>query len=86
MITRKYQEGMDYVTYHEGEYWIETDAEGTGRTVMFHTCPMGADCNVLLVEETFNKECSQCGPVKLPDDLWTLYVLLDGRGVYKDVE
>jgi hypothetical protein len=86
MITRKHAEEGGYTTYHEGEYWIEADSEGKGVTVLFHKCTQGSECDILLVDETFIKKCHQCGPVNIPDDLWTLYVLLDGRGVYKDVE
>jgi hypothetical protein len=89
MVTRKSFE-LGYTQYHEGEYWLEIceDPGGyrKGRTVIYHKCPKGSDCNILLVEEVFDKECGQCGPVEIPDDLWTLYVLLDGRGVYKNVE
>jgi hypothetical protein len=85
MITRKASE-FGYTEYHEDGYWIEVSSEAACRTVLYHECTQGIDCNILLVDETFEKECHQCGPVSIPDDLWTLYVLLDGRGVYKDVE
>ena len=88
MITHKVSvEG--YTQYHEENMWIQIQKGYNGnkpRALLYHHCPKGNDSNVLLVEETFERKCHQCGPVEYPDDLWALYVLLDGRGVYRGVE
>ncbi len=70
-----------YIKYSEGEYWFEVQGSYDKEVTMYHTCPQGTDCNVLLLEETQQRKCFQCGPVEIPDDLWTLYVLMNGRGV-----
>lgn len=70
--------------YHDGGMWIHMYDDGV--VILYHTCPEGSEGNVLLVDETYHRKCQRCGPISIPDDLWTLYVLLDGRGVYKDVE
>jgi hypothetical protein len=82
MITQKVSD-KGYVEYHIGEssdYWIEMSLID-GPAVLYHNCASGRDCDILLEEETRTRECYQCGRVDIPDDLWTLYVLLDGRGV-----
>jgi hypothetical protein len=82
------KDAEEYVEYHEDGYWIElpkrrdTPSSARRQPHLYHHCPMGRECNILLEEETRSKECYQCGRVDIPDGLWTLYVLLDGRGVY----
>ena len=68
-----------YPKYEEDDYWIEMYKYNTA--ILYHTCERGADCYVLLADEVRYRRCNLCGTIKIPDDLWTLYVLLDGRGV-----
>jgi hypothetical protein len=79
MITQKVAK-QGYIEYHEDDYWMEVNGRNDG-PVLYHTCPRGHDCDILLEEETRDKECYQCGKINIPDGLWTLYVLLEGRGV-----
>lgn len=67
--------------FHEGNFWIHQGAGGNV-TVMYHNCNGGSDRDILLEEEMLERECTYCGPISIPDDLWTLYVLLDGRGIH----
>lgn len=70
-------------TLKEGDCWIEVGGrENGGQTLLYHTCPAGKNNNVLLVDEVYKRECRFCGPVAIPDGLWTLYAMLDGRGVH----
>lgn len=67
--------------FHEGDYWIEMGGKmNRGATTLYHTCSDGRVSNVLYNSEVRARECTMCGPLNIPDDLWTLYVLLGGRG------
>jgi hypothetical protein len=81
MITQKVnKEGL--MEYHEDGYWLEMPGDPPRNSPsLYHHCPRGRDCDILLEEETRDMKCYQCGDVSIPDGLWTLYVLLEGRGV-----
>jgi hypothetical protein len=66
--------------YHEGDYWIEIRKDGYC-AALYHTCPDDPLSNVLLESEVLDRECCVCGPIDVPDELWALFVMLDGRGV-----
>jgi hypothetical protein len=70
-----------FTEYHEGKYWFEVFGGDHDEVIMYHECPKGKECNVLFMDEVQRRECTRCGPVEFPDDLWVLYVLMDGRGV-----
>ena len=67
-----------FTKYQEGDFWIKMQGHVA---ILYHKCCRGADCNVLLTDEIHKSRCNLCGKIKIPDDLWTLYVLLNGRGV-----
>ena len=82
MITTDHYVAEDddgYTTYRDGDFWMRH--YDYGATVMYHHCPQGSGSDVLLVDEIQDRRCNHCTKLKFPDDLWTLYVLLEGRGV-----
>ena len=68
-----------YTTYRDGKYWVRH--YDYGAAIMYHPCPKGSGSEVLLESEIKERKCSHCTKLEFPDDLWTLYVLLGGRGV-----
>jgi hypothetical protein len=53
-------------------------------TNLYHHCLKGGTFDVLLDYEVFDRYCNHCGAVEIPDQLWTMYVLMGGRGVFDD--
>lgn len=82
MIERKVDE-HGFTMLYEGDYWVwPSEGNRNPDTVMYHKCSGGSERDILLEEEMIARKCNFCSPIKCPDDLWTLYVLLDGRGVH----
>jgi hypothetical protein len=72
--------------YREGSYWIEVGGKrNRGETHLYHKCPRGIDCDILLEDEVYNRQCYQCGELQeIPEELLAIYIMLDGRGVHND--
>ena len=87
MITHSKSEDGSPI-YHEGTYWMEVGGErNSGEVNLYHKCPSGDVVNdVLLVREVRDRKCGHCTGLEIPDDLFTLYVLLGGEGVHGIIE
>jgi hypothetical protein len=76
--TIPYDDEDSYTDYHDGNMWLRHYKHGAA--VLYHDCPHGHASNVLLKHEVKRRRCGHCREFEIPNDLWTLYVMLDGEG------
>lgn len=78
----------------DGDCWLEIGGEEL-ETTLYHKCKNregtivanSEGCNDIFLEwEVRERRCNQCDSWPVSDELWSLYVLLDGRGVNNAVE
>jgi hypothetical protein len=61
--------------YHDnGDCYIKPDWGTDNETTLLH----GESC-ILIGSEISRRECNLHGPIEISDELWALYIMLDGK-------